>query len=1153
MNPDVSGLHAKPLSRNGGRAGVVHPLRDALGTMLLVFLASAICILVIDHFARESQVELVRGDLLRYANAAAGLVDGDKHKLLVTPGQEHSPLYREVIEPLVRLHMRVPDIAYLYSFVERDGKLYFVLDTATQADRLRFKREMTASGVMEPYESDLPAEDAREAAAVRNGYAYVSSMPVRDDFGAFLTGLAPIHDSAGRAVGSIGVDLDVTQLYQRLERNRFAMWSGLCAAFFAALIMGAIVWTFRCRAQRLEMERLGAIAARHHAEAEQALLVEALGEVVYHFDIVHDSIVYTGQCEALLGLKPSEMDRTLAQWLATLHPDDAGRVKAAYEQAKADRDIFAAEYRVRRRDGDYAWVSDRGVFTFDAEGKAISLEGVVLNITQRRLSDERFRVIFEASTDPHMLVDAEGVVDCNQATVEMLGYRSKSEIVRQPLEKFGPEYQADGRLTSEHQKEVLSALAEQRVHRREALKLGADGELIPIEASSTYVTIGGKKVMLVIWHDLRRIKRAQSELAASEARYRELVEGLDRIVFQTDLSGAIVFLNPAWERITGVPVPESVGRHFAEFVLPEDLLPVAEAHRRKMAGDAGPSALSFRVRIRDGGILWLEGACLAKCDAAGAIIGSTGTLADVTTRRQAEKDLIAAKESAEAANRAKSEFLAVMSHEIRTPLNGVLGFSSLLLHTRLDETQQEYLRTIAGCGDALLTIIDDILDFSRMESGKLELEERVFDLRECAENVLEMHATRAFAKKIELVSDFDEDVPLAVVGDSGRLRQVLSNLVGNAVKFTQSGEVVVFCRLAWLESGSATVEFQVADTGIGIERDKLEHLFEPFVQADSSMSRRYGGAGLGLAICRRLVQAMNGAISVTSEPGIGTKFTFRIRLKRLAAAPRPPKRFGGRHVLVAESNEVLRSVLVKQLGELGVEATGCGGLAEVRSALEGDRRLDLMLIDSNLDGVFEEASDLAAQLSVPVVPLVPLGVPASELPASQPNEWRRLPKPVRAEALRAVLDSVFSNEFPSVHPVSQSLETEAPAASPDPACTKILIVEDNIVNQKLVRRMLSNLGYEPEVASGGEECLQACGRQTFDFILMDIQMPGMDGFEATRRLRQSGSPAWIVALTAHVMKEDRDRCLAAGMNDFLAKPIRFDALKAALARGARKR
>ncbi len=1136
---------APSLTRPGsGGVSLVRPVRDGLATAFLVFLSSALCIVVLESFSRQSQLELVRGDLLRYANAAAGLIDGDGHRRLVSADQTDSPEYLKAIAPLVAMHRRVPEIAYLYSFVERGGKLFFVLDTATQSKRLGFNRPMEASKVMDPFQSDSRKEDAREARAVRDGQSYVSAEPTEDEFGTFVTGLAPIYDSSGRAVGAAGVDLDVSQLYRRLGRGRIAAITAISVAGTGAIVIGLLVWSIRRKSLRAQI-------ARQVAETRQARLVEALGEVAYHHDLVRDELSYSGDPGRLRSFPAADLQRTSAGWLARVHPEDRDRVGAAFERARRDRAIFEIEYRTRHADGGYVWMSDRGVFTFDEAGTALALDGVMLDVTQRRSSDERFRVIFEGTTEPHLLVDSEGVIDCNRAAYEMLGYQDKTEVLRQPLAKFWPELQGDGRPTSEHAVELREATLQNGAHRREVLKRHTSGELIPVEVGSTYVTIGGKRVMLVVWHDLREIKLAQGELTLSESKYRQLVEDLEVIVFQTDVAGKILFLNPAWSRVTGHAVEDSIGANYEKFIHQEDLPALREIHRKKVSGELDSATLNFRIVSRDHGVLWFEGYGRPKRDRSGRIVGTTGTIADVTRRRRAEQELISAKEIAESANRAKSEFLAVMSHEIRTPLNGVLGFSNLLLHTRLDATQEEYLRTIAECGDSLLTIIDDILDFSRMESGRFELERRGFDLRECVEGVLDVHATRAFAKRLELVSIFQPDVPFQVIGDSGRLRQILSNLVGNAVKFTQAGEIVVSGRLAWLQRNEITVEFLVRDTGIGIDAEKLDRLFEPFVQADSSMSRRYGGAGLGLAICRRLVHAMGGKIAVTSEPALGTRFTFSVKLLRPspsleAAAARPD--FSGRRILVAEPNEALRAALIDQLTAMKAEATGCGTLAALNSDLGADRPADLLIIDATLDGEAAEGTKIARARDVPVLWLVPLGTPASEHPGHLPGEWGRVAKPVHAGALQTALATVFPDGSAAAPPRPADPLFEESAVTGPISNVRILVVEDNAVNQKLIRRMLENLGFDAKIVGGGEACLRACEAQSFELIFMDIQMPGMDGFVATARLRDRGDPAWIVALTAHVMSEDRERCMAAGMNDFLAKPMRQDALKACLER-----
>jgi len=1130
----------------------IRPVRDAIAAALLVFLSSAVCTLVIDHFLLDAQLHHVQHDLQRFASAAAAMVDGDKHRQLAeTAGSTDSPLYQELIDPLVTMHRRMPDFAYLYSFVERDGKLYFVLDTATQADRLGFAREMRASGVMEFYQSESPEEDARVAMALRNGENYQSSTPVADEYGVFMTGLAPIFDSRGRPSGGVGVDLDVSEFLNRMARARLAMWVGFGVAALASVTIGLLVWSFRVKTLRVERDRAGERMARQMVEHAQALLVEALGEVVYHVDFERDEAVYSGRCEALLGFKPGEMDPTRAGWLGMVHPDDRTRVEAHLEKTRAERAIFSIEYRIRTAAGGYVWVSDRGVFTYDANGRVVAMDGVMLDITQRRISDERFRVIFEDSTEPHMLVDPEGVLDCNRAAAEMLGYDDRLELVRKPLATFWPEFQPDGRPSAEVVEEIRRKTEQTGVYRTELLKRHKSGELIPVDMSTTYVTIGEHRVMLVVWHDLREIKRAQDELTLSEAKYRELVTDLAMVVFQTNLAGEMVFLNPAWERISGYSLSESIGKTYAPFIFEEDRAAVAELHRQKIAGEQEFTDLSFRMVRADGAIIWLEGYCRVRRGANGEIIGTTGTLSDVTERKKFEAELIAAKNAADAASHAKSDFLAVMSHEIRTPLNGVLGFANLLSQTRLDSNQREYLRTISVCGDSLLTIIDDILDFSRMESGRFELERREFDLQECVEGVLDVHASQAFAKGLELFAEFEETVPSLVVGDSGRLRQILSNLVGNAVKFTQKGEIVVTCRLAYLDRRTVGVAFEVRDTGIGIEPEKVGKLFEPFAQADSSMSRRFGGAGLGLAICRRLVRAMGGNIEVNSEPGVGTRFHFSIHLGRGRDSGEPLADLERSRILVVEPNDGLRRSFARILRGWNADPIPCANVHEVEAAVSGGASVDLVMVDSSERTLAKRVADIASERDLGVLALVPIGASASPALPDVRTERGRLTKPVHFRGLKKELLRILKGHEPEPEPNLSDEFPNGDTALPDPKTTRILVVEDNPINRRLVRRLLGTLGYSIETVVSGEECLERCAKEEFDFVFMDIQMPNMDGFETARRLREAGATMPIIALTAHVMSEDRERCLAAGMTDFVAKPIRIESLRAALAKGSR--
>ncbi len=1133
----------------------VRPAREGIVAAILVFVAAATCIIVVNQYAMESKMDMVRIELMRLASAAAAVVDGDQHEQLTAPEHTNSALYRDLLDPLVKIHRRVSDLAYIYTFRERDGRLFFVLDTANAADELGFDRPMEASQVMEPYQTASAEQDAEEASAVREGRPYASKTPVKDDFGVFVTAFAPIRNARGEAVGALGVDLDVSELAERIMQVRLAGMVGLGVAGLAAIAVGLIVWRLRWNTLRSEVERTTALAARHSAESNQRRLVEALGEIVYHHDLASDQLTYSGSFTRLLGWAADEMDGNTPEWITNMHPDDRASVIDAFEASKRTGGLFSLEYRYRKADGSYLWVSDRGVISFDATGKPHAMDGVMLDISERRRSEERFRIIFEESTNPHMIVDSTGVIDCNRATVEMLGYESKSEILRQPLEKFWPETQSDGRSTWDFAREMVLAVQTRGTHRFEVLKKHASGELIPVEVSSTFITVDGRKVMLVVWFDLRPIKRAQNELAASEAKYRDLVENLQQIVYQTDLEGRWVFLNPVWESISGYSLSDSIGESFAKFVVSEDIAEIQRIRERELSGAVAGSMLAFRIRSKTGATRLLEGACRPRFDVDGRVVGTSGMLADVTERKQAESNLIAAKEAAESANRAKSEFLAVMSHEIRTPLNGVLGFSNLLSQTALDTVQHDYLRTIASCGDSLLALIDDILDFSRMESGKLDLESRSFRLRDCVEGVLDVHAHAAFKKQLELTSVFDEGVPEWIVGDEPRLKQVISNLVGNAVKFTEHGEIIVtVARRTPLGGSGMEIEFSVRDTGLGIEEEKIQKLFQPFVQADTSMSRRYGGTGLGLAICRRLVEGMGGAIRVHSTPGRGTVFFFTIRTQPVRDTPVSVfdmAACGLRRILVIDGNRAVRKSLAARILGLGFEVIEGSAESDIGELMERHGTVDLVIVDgllgaTGLGSSTKDVAQLATEKNVFILLLVPLGVPLGQLPEHLPNEWGRISKPVHTAALRRALFEIFTgNKSPAE--LARQPVADGEDALPSPDFTSILVVEDNSVNQKLVRRMLAGLGYQADIVSDGAAALRFCSERDFDIVFMDIQMPGMDGFATTAQLRADGNQSWIIALTAHAMTEDRGRCLDAGMNDYLTKPVRTSELRRVLA------
>ncbi|GIX49373.1 MAG: hypothetical protein KatS3mg131_3584 [Candidatus Tectimicrobiota bacterium] len=653
-------------------------------------------------------------------------------------------------------------------------------------------------------------------------------------------------------------------------------------------------------------------------------------------------------------------------------------------------------------------------------------------------------------------------------------------------------------------------------------------------------------------HLLARLERAWQahlrHLQAAKDEAENLIDSSLDIIVSVDRQRRIIAFNRAAERAFGYRKAEVLGR--AVDVLYADPAEGLRIHEHSLATGAFAGEITNRRRDGTTFVAYLSASLLR--DAQGQVVGVMGVSRDVTEKKQAEAALRAAKEAAETASRTKSQFLANVSHELRTPLNGILGMTELALETALTPEQREYLGMVKSSAEALLGLVNDLLDFSKMEAGKLALEAAPFSLRELLAETLKPLAFQAQRKGLAFVYAVDPEVPDALQGDAGRLRQILVNLVGNAIKFTPRGEIVVRVALQQQTATEACLHVCVQDTGIGIPAAKQRAIFEPFVQGDGSTTRQYGGTGLGLAIVSQLVALMAGRVWVESQEGQGSTFHVTLRLPLQPEAPPLPwstAALAVRRVLVVEAHAATRQVLCAILRRWGLEplavATGASALQALRHAQAAGRPFDLVLLDAqlpDLDG-YAVAAQIRAWPPGAKLPLLVLTPPASDHPQRAALRLVSLSKPVGERELWEVLRNL--EPAPPAAPAA-SLPQSIP-----PGSLRVLLAEDDPVNQRLALRLLEKQGHRVTVVANGAEAVAAVASQPFDLVLMDVQMPCLDGLAATAAIRRqeagSGRRVPIIAMTAHTTADDRQRCLAAGMDGYVAKPIRAQELLAAIA------
>lgn len=781
-----------------------------------------------------------------------------------------------------------------------------------------------------------------------------------------------------------------------------------------------------------------------------------------------------------------------------------------------------------------------------------------------RASEARFAGILDIAEDAIISVNKEQRITIfNKGAERIFGYTAQ-EIMNQPLEILLPH-----RYAHAHYGHVSAFSSSQdgsrrMADRKEVFGLRKDGTEFPAEISISKLKLGNDVIFTSIVRDITESKRVEEELRASEARFAGILDIAEDGIISVNQNQNITIFNKGAERIFGYNAEEVLNRPL-DVLLPERLVSVHHQHVNEFASSLQESLQVTSQREvmgrRKNGTEFPTEASISKLKLGDEVI-FTSVVRDITERKQMEEDLRHAHDTALEAVRLKSEFLANMSHEIRTPMNGIIGMTELMQESGLNEDQRKYLNTIQSGAESLLTIIGDILDFSKIEAGMLNFETIDFNLRSTVESVMELLSERAHGKDLETAVVFHPDVPTQLCGDPTRLKQILTNLLGNAIKFTEWGEVVVRVSKQSEDDERAVIRFDVKDTGIGISEESQKFLFKPFSQADGSMTRRYGGTGLGLAISKQLAELMGGGISINSVQGHGSTFTFTASFIKQASqeVETLPENVNLKdvRVLVVDDNHTNRQILIQHMTAWGViseEAeNGATALKKLTDAAINNKPFQLAILDQKMPDMNEAelAKLIKADSSISDTKLVLMPSYSKRGQgklALEAGFSAYFTKPVRQNQLFDCLSAVISDKSNRRKATKKLITQHSLKEMKESRNRYILLVEDNEINQTVTLGQLGILGYRVDVASNGHEALAALEHKNYDAVLMDCQMPMMDGYKTTTEIRKREDNAKhtpVIAMTAHAMKGDREKCLAAGMDDYLAKPVKKDALKAIL-------
>jgi two-component system, sensor histidine kinase and response regulator len=870
---------------------------------------------------------------------------------------------------------------------------------------------------------------------------------------------------------------------------------------------------------------------------------------VFDLDLVTGGITGTPLFFDLIGLPRCDETLTREEWVATIHPEDLEAVVVELGAAIDLGTQYQSEYRTLALNGEIHWLASRGQIVNDAEGRPVRVVGTLSDITQRKQLEEKLRY---ATDSLNIAQAAAGVATfdfnfarntrmCSDTFHLLLGIPPSTRLddLESLLERVHPDDAARSRSaplettpedpTYRCQYRVMLDDGGQRwIGEKATVSRGKSGEVVRITGAIV---------------DISDLKRAEAALDSAEARLERAVRGTQDGLWEIDLVTDTLWFGPHFEEMLGYAIGElSESRErYRAMIHPEDremVMAIVQNHLK----DGAIYDLEYRTQHKAGHYEWLRSRAQAERAADGTPLRLAGSSQLITDRKLAQQATLDAKLAAETANRAKSYFLANVSHEIRTPMNGVIGMSQILSETTLDNTQREYVDIIRGSAQALLSLINDVLDLSKIEADRLELEQVEFNVRDVIYETVAAMALQSAVKGIELIVNVGIDAPVIARGDPGRLRQIVMNLMANAIKFTHEGYVVLDGTGSVDERGRLTLRIEVTDTGIGIPPDRLDRLFKSFSQIDSSTTRHYGGSGLGLSIVKRLAELMGGAVGVRSEPGRGSSFWVTVKVDAVVVLKQREPVGLGRRILVVDDLTVSRQSLARKLKLARFDVVSVGGVDEALQQLAQPPGFDLVLADElmPMKGGLDLLDALRADPRHAALPFILLSLFGAEHDtaerAHRPDAVGL--KPIRAATLTTLVTQVLSGNLPGKASLLPALQSNFIFRG-----FRILLVEDNPVNQRVAQRLLQKLAAEVTIANNGAEALERLAESTYDAVLMDCQMPVMDGFTAARRIRElerqngRGKRLPIIALTANVMSEDRDSCIAAGMDAHLGKPI----------------